>query len=52
MITCRLMPPGACAHFISQSFKQRVNLKGYVWGQVSKEMRKLYWEEFHVISYM
>ena len=42
------MPPGPCAHFISQSFKQRVDPEGYAWAQVSKEMHELYWEEFHV----
>ncbi|XP_023730883.2 uncharacterized protein LOC111878594 [Lactuca sativa] len=41
-----LMPPGPCAHVISQSFKQRVDPEGYDWTQVSKEMRELYWEEF------
>ncbi|XP_023749718.1 uncharacterized protein LOC111898000 [Lactuca sativa] len=41
-----LMPSGPCAHFISQSFKQRVDPEGYAWGKVSKEMCELYWEEF------
>ncbi|XP_023748301.2 uncharacterized protein LOC111896564 [Lactuca sativa] len=40
------MPPGPCAHFISQSFKQRVDPEGYAWGKVRKEMHELYWEEF------
>ncbi|XP_052622434.1 uncharacterized protein LOC111913750 [Lactuca sativa] len=34
------MPPGPCAHLISQSFKQRIDPEGYAWAK-----KKCCWDE-------